>query len=97
MARQAPMARDPRLITTILVVASELDRIREHVETIAETAMLPASSADTSADLLRMAELAQQMLHMAAQVYEQPDAEMVWQVARADNTVDDLMLQVKLA
>lgn len=72
---QALMAGDPHATTTMRVVVRELERISQHVETLAENVSRSMLSTEVSAELLHSAERAQQMLRVAVQVAAQCDEE----------------------
>lgn len=99
MARQAPVATDLRLITSIMVVAGELERISDHAENVIETVAwsTAAPTPELQPELVRMTELAQQMVRTALYVYAHHHAEVARQLAAADDVVDNLMVQLKTA
>ena len=96
LALHQPAARDLRLITTALKVTTDLERIGDLAEHIAERAQeltveLPIKP---SIDLPRMAELARGMLHRSLDAFVREDEKLALSVCEADDTIDQLHEQL---
>ena len=92
LALHQPAARDLRLITTTLKVTTDLERIGDLAEHIAERAVelvveLPIKP---SIDLPRMAELARDMLRRSLDAFVREDEKLALSVCNADDTIDQL-------
>ena len=92
LALHQPAARDLRLITTALKVTTDLERIGDLAEHIAERAVelvveLPIKP---SIDLPRMAELARDMLRRSLDAFVREDEKLALSVWNADDTIDQL-------
>jgi len=89
LALHQPAARDLRLITTALKVTTDLERIGDLAEHIAERAVelvveLPIKP---SIDLPRMAELARDMLRRSLDAFVREDEKLALSVCNADDTI----------
>ena len=96
LALHQPAARDLRLITTALKVTTDLERIGDLAEHIAERAVelvveLPIKP---SIDLPRMAELARDMLRRSLDAFVREDEKLALSVCNADDTIDQLHEQL---
>ena len=97
IARQAPMAVDLRMISAVISIASELERIGDYAEGIAKIAIRGAGEPllKPLIDVPRMAEKAQQMLRAAVEAFVNRDVEAARRLGIADTEVDDLTTQVQ--
>ena len=97
IARQAPLAGDLRLISAVISIASELERMGDYAEGIAEITIRGANEPllKPLIDIPRMAELAQRMLREALDAFVNRDAEAARGLAREDDEVDALTTQVQ--
>jgi phosphate transport system protein len=97
IARQAPMAADLRMISAVISIASELERMGDYAEGIAKIAIRGANEPllKPVADIPRMAELAQSMLREALDAFVNRDVEAARKLAAEDHEVDELTLQVQ--
>ncbi len=91
IARQAPLARDLRLIETAIEFADELERIHDHVKGAAllilrrqPTSPLP----DVAEWTATMADLTHNMLNQALKAYADDDQALARQVVTMDDAVD---------
>ena len=96
LALHQPAARDLRLITTALKVTTDLERIGDLAEHIAERAQelaveLPIKP---TIDLPRMADLARGMLHRSLDAFVREDEKLALSVCSADDTIDQLHEQL---
>ena len=91
IARQQPLARDLRTVSTLLSLASELERIGDYAEGIATLVlrMQTYPSFVVPAELGVMAHDAEAMLVEALQALQQRDEHAVTRLEAADNLVDE--------
>jgi phosphate transport system protein len=91
LARRQPAAFDLRLLITIIKVVNDLERVGDMAERIAEMA-IQLSNADNKRDqyyeLEHMAELVQEMLHGALDVFARMNVEDVTAITGLDENVD---------
>ena len=92
IARQAPIAADLRLISAVISIASELERMGDYAEGIAEITIRGANAPllKPLVDIPRMAQVAQRMLHDALDAFARRDAEAARRLASEDDEVDQL-------
>ena len=97
IARQAPMAADLRMISAVISIAAELERMGDYAEGIAKITIRGANEPllKPLIDIPRMAELAQCMLHEALDAFVNRDVEAARKLAAEDHEVDELTLQVQ--
>lgn len=97
IARQAPMAADLRMISAVISIASELERIGDYAEGIAKITIRGANAPllKSLIDVPRMAELAQQMLRDAVDAFVNRDVESARRLGEKDNAVDQLTTEVQ--
>ncbi|MGZ5007075.1 MAG: phosphate signaling complex protein PhoU [Methylobacter sp.] len=90
-ALRQPAAFDLRLLITVIKVVNELERVGDMAERIAEMA-IQLSNADSKRDqyyeLEHMAELVQEMLHGALDVFARMNVEDVTTITGLDENVD---------
>ena len=97
LALQQPMARDLRLIISVLKMSVDLERIGDLA---LEIGIITKLTADTPAvkpliDIPRMAEVCQQMLESTMKAFENKDIELAKTAARRDDEIDMLFDQVR--
>lgn len=97
IALQAPLAADLRLISAVISIASELERMGDYAEGIAEIVIRGAHEPllKPLIDIPRMAQIAQQMLRSALDAFVQRDAEAARQLAGTDDEVDQLTTAIQ--
>lgn len=97
IARQAPMAADLRMISAVISIASELERIGDYAEGIAKITIRGASEPllKPLIDVPRMAELSQRMLREAVDAFVNRDVEAARRLAEEEPKVDALTTQVQ--
>lgn len=98
IARQQPIAKDLRLITSVLKIITDLERIADHSSDIAE---LTLNFSNTNfikplVDIPKMAEMARQMTDKAIDSFIKKDFELAREVCASDDYVDELFERVKL-
>jgi phosphate transport system protein len=96
LALRQPAARDLRLITTALKVTTDLERIGDEAEHIAERALelFAEPQIKPYIDIPRMADLARDMLHRSLDAFVREDAELALSVWRGDDAIDKLHEQL---
>lgn len=96
IATQAPMARDLRTISSVIQIATELERMADHaagnakivVETASEPLLKPL------VDIPRMSDLARAMLSDAISAFINEDAVAARAIVARDDEVDNLYNQI---
>ncbi|HSV05019.1 MAG TPA: phosphate signaling complex protein PhoU [Candidatus Binatus sp.] len=96
LALHQPAARDLRLITTALKITTDLERIGDMAEHIAERAVELVHEAPIKPyiDIPRMAELSRDMLHRSLDAFVREDVELALSVCVADDQIDKLHEQL---
>jgi phosphate transport system protein len=96
IATQQPMARDLRLLTAILEIITELERMGDYAKGIGRITMnLGAESRlKPPADLVTMAEVGVDMLHRALEAFVTGNAELARSIPKDDDRVDELFTVV---
>jgi phosphate transport system protein len=96
IATQQPMARDMRMIASIIEIAGELERINDYSKGIARVGLTlgPTPIPNILSDLPVMAEKARFMLHRAMEAASRRDAELARIIPAADDEIDALFNQI---
>ena len=98
IARQQPLAKDLRILSTGLKISTDLERIGDHAFDIAKIAKRLGEGGNGHIkpllDIPRMAALATQMLRDALTAYVNMDVELADKVCQADDEVDALYNQL---
>ncbi|HLK61557.1 MAG TPA: phosphate signaling complex protein PhoU [Chthonomonadaceae bacterium] len=97
IALQQPLARDLRLIGTVLKVITDLERIGDHSVDIAKVArhLIQDTFYQPLVDLPRMAESVRHMLNQAMQAFVNHDLEQVETVVLEDDEVDMMFHRIR--
>ncbi len=97
IARQAPMAADLRMISAVISIASELERIGDYAEGIAKITIRGANEPllKPLIDVPRMADLSQRMLREAVDAFVNRDIEAARRLTKMEVEVDQLTTQVQ--
>ncbi len=97
LALQQPMARDLRLIISVLKMSIDLERIGDLSLEIAVITKMTANVPPVKPliDIPRMAETCQQMLANTMSAFENKDVELAKQVAMRDDEIDALFDQIR--
>ncbi len=97
LALQQPMARDLRLIISVLRMSIDLERIGDLALEIAVITKMTANVPPVKPliDIPRMAEICQQMLADTMKAFENKDAEFAKATAKRDDEIDMLFDQVR--
>lgn len=92
LARQQPVARDLRLITTAMRICNDLERVGDHSVNIAHEVhrLIETSTMGRFGELEEMARVAREMLSDALDTFVRGDADTAREVCRRDDTVDAL-------
>ena len=90
LATQQPMARDLRLITMILKMTSDLERIGDHAVNIVESVLRlqTAPPLEPPPEINEMAEIATEMVKAAVDAFVERDAQSAIEILRRDDVVD---------
>ncbi len=96
LALHQPAARDLRLITTALKITTDLERIGDYAEHIAERAVELSAELPIKPliDIPRMADLARDMLHRSLDAFVREDTDLALAVCNSDDAIDKLHDQV---
>jgi phosphate transport system protein len=96
IATQQPMASDLRTIVAVLSITSELERIGDHAEGIANIALLIGQEPPVKPliDLPRMTAKTIEMLHRSLDAFINRDADAARAIAADDDEVDETYNQV---
>ena len=96
IATQQPMARDLRILASILEIATELERMGDYAKGIARICLQMDCQPPVKpiSDLPQMAELATGMLHRALGAFVEVDVEQAKAIPEEDDQVDDLYNQI---
>lgn len=98
IARQQPIAKDLRLITSVLKIITDLERIADHSSDIAELTLNFSDSKFIKPliDIPKMAEMARQMTDKAIDSFIKKDFQLAREVCASDDYVDELFERVKI-
>jgi phosphate transport system protein len=96
IATQQPMARDLRLLASILEIAGELERMGDYAKGIAKISLRINDEPllKPLVDIPRMAEKGVDMLHRAIKAFVEQDADTARAIPEEDDYVDELYEQV---
>jgi phosphate transport system protein len=96
IATQQPMARDLRVLASILEVISELERMGDYAKGIGVINVRMGNEAllKPLVDIPRMAEVGVSMLHRALAAFINEDVETARAIPHEDDLVDELYIQI---
>jgi phosphate transport system protein len=96
IALHQPMANDLRFITTAMKISTELERMSDLAENIAERALELNEEPQLKPyiDIPRMAEHAQRMVKEALDAFVNRNVELAWKVIHDDDYIDGLTHQI---
>ena len=96
LATQAPMARDLRVISTVIHISTELERMADHAAGNAKIAVETANEPllKPIVDLPRMGDLAREMLSDSITAFINEDEPSARAIVERDDAVDELYDQV---
>ncbi|HEY9204514.1 MAG TPA: phosphate signaling complex protein PhoU [Candidatus Methanoperedens sp.] len=97
LALQQPMARDLRLIISVLKMSIDLERMGDLALEVAVITKMTANVPPVKPliDIPRMSEICQEMLGNTMKAFENKDVELAKAVAKRDDEVDALFDQVR--
>ena len=92
LALQQPMARDLRMLTSALKIASDLERVGDHAVNIAQSAerLVDTRPITPEPELVEMARLAREMLSDSLEAFIRGDAAAGREICKRDDRVDAL-------
>ncbi len=98
IARQQPIAADLRLISMVLKMITDIERIADHSADISEITLRLGCEEPVKplVDIPRMAEVAREMVHSAIRSFVNNDMVMAVATCRRDDEVDTLFEKVIL-
>jgi phosphate transport system protein len=96
LALQQPMASDLRVISAVLKIANDLERIADHASDVSKVTMRISGQPliKPLIDIPRMAEITQKMLRISLDAFIRRDASEVEQLIDCDHEVDALYQQI---
>ncbi len=96
LALRQPIASDLRLLTAILKINSDLERIADQAVNMCETGLylLKEPQLKPLIDIPKMAECAQKMIKNSIEAFVHQDSKLAKQVCESDDVVDNLNDQV---
>jgi phosphate transport system protein len=96
LALRQPIAGDLRLLTSVLKITSDLERVADQAVNISQTAqyLLREPELKPLIDIPQMARLSQKMIREALEAFVKNDAKLADAVCRADDEVDRLRDQI---
>jgi len=97
LLQQQPVARDLRLVSSVLKIITDLERIGDHASDISEMTLLLANSQyiSTLEHIPQMATVTMKMVNDSIDAFVHKDLELAKAVIASDDTVDDLFTMVK--
>ncbi len=96
LATQQPMAGDLRTLASILAMLTDLERIGDHAESVADAALRLSRQplVKPLVDIPYMAQIVRGMLHDVLEAFARRDPVLAEAVATKDDTVDALRAQI---
>jgi phosphate transport system protein len=96
IATQQPMAKDLRILASVLDVATELERIGDYAKGIAKICLMMGKQAPVKPliDIPYMAQLDADMLHRGLAAFVNADAKTAEEIPNEDDLVDELYNQI---
>lgn len=98
IARQSPLAKDLRTISTALKIITDMERIADHSADIAEITIRMSGEKYIKPliDIPKMAELAKTMVKKSIDAYVRQDIKLAQEVCDSDDEVDNLFHKIIL-
>ncbi len=96
LALQQPMASDLRVISAVLKITNDLERIADHAKDVSKVTIRLSGQPliKPLIDIPRMAEITQKMLRISLDAFMRRDASQVEQLIDCDHEVDALYHQI---
>jgi len=93
---QQPMAKDLRVIATILKIITDLERMGDHAVNISRVVFKIGNEPFVKPliDIPKMAKLTQEMVHSSLNAFTSRDIELAKKIALDDDQIDDLYEQI---
>jgi len=97
IATQQPMARDLRILTAILEIVTELERMGDYAKGIGRINLMMGNESrlKVSPDLVRMGEICVDMLHRSLEAFVTGNVELARAIPKDDDKVDELFNSVQ--
>jgi phosphate transport system protein len=97
IAKQQPVARDLRDVTSALKLITDLERIADHASDISERILALSTKKRVMIhyDLITMAEIAKGMIQGGLDAYVTRNVELAQKIIRQDDRVDELFYKLK--
>jgi phosphate transport system protein len=95
LLQQQPVARDLRQISSALKMITDMERIGDQAEDIAEIVTVANISADNFMDIAKMGEATMKMVTESIDAYVRRDLELAKKVIEDDDIVDDYFDEIK--
>ncbi|MCL2254428.1 MAG: phosphate signaling complex protein PhoU [Lachnospiraceae bacterium] len=96
IVKQQPVASDLRLVSAVLKILTDVERIGDHASDISEIiTMIDGEYIKKLEDIPKMAVLTQKMVNLSIDAFVKKDAELAKKVIASDDEVDDLFVAVK--
>lgn len=92
LLRQQPVARDLRLVSSALKMITDMERIGDQTEDVAEILRMGSLAPDDCGVLSQMAQAARRMVTGSVDAFVRRDLSLVQAVLAADDTVDRLFV-----
>ena len=97
LLQQQPVARDLRLVSSVLKIITDLERVGDHASDISEMTLLLAGKQYIKKleHIPQMAVATMKMVTDSINAFVKKDLDLAQQVIASDDTVDDLFVMVK--
>jgi len=95
--REQPVARDLRLITSVLKMITDLERIGDHAADISKLTvfMEKTNQPFNVKQVIKMVDVSEEMIKMALESFVNQDQSLALEVIAKDDVVDDLFSEVR--
>jgi phosphate transport system protein len=92
LAQEAPLAKDLRVVVSVMAIAAELERMGDHAEGNAAIVLLMQDEPFVKplVDIPKMAQISREMLRESLEAFTDRDTEKAFAVGRRDDAVDEL-------
>lgn len=96
LALQQPMAKDLRIVATVIKIIADIERIGDLSENIAEATVKIGNEAFIKPliDIPKMAEMCKEMLHKSLECYLNEDISLAYKVFTMDDIVDTIFRDI---
>ncbi|MSP23107.1 MAG: phosphate signaling complex protein PhoU [Dehalococcoidia bacterium] len=92
LAQEAPLAKDLRVVVSVMAIAAELERMGDHAEGNAAIVLLMQDEPFVKplVDIPKMAQICREMLRESLEAFTDRDVDKAFAVGRRDDAVDEL-------